>query len=68
MLKGFQDDLEIYAFCLYHSVLIFGINEMGPVNINELTYSFMVLILTSIVSNFVLSEMAVILTTIIQAN
>ena len=58
----FNLDFSLYLFCLYHSVLFFGINEIGPVNKNEMVYCIFAIIFIAILSNNVLGEVAVLYT------
>jgi hypothetical protein len=51
-------------YSLYYSILMLGLNEIGPVNNIELLYVTFGLILTSLVNAQIFGEMAVLISTI----
>jgi hypothetical protein len=46
----------------YHGVLFLGLNEMGPVNENEMVFCVLVLVICAILESLLFSEMAEIVT------
>ena len=51
-------------YSLYYSILMLGLNEIGPVNNIEFVYVTFGLILTSLVNAQIFGEMAVLISTI----
>lgn len=49
---------EKYLLSLYHSVLFLGINEIGPVNINEIFISFILLLICQFLQIIIFGEIA----------
>ena len=45
---------------IYHSVLILGLNDLGPVNIEELIFLVITLLMATLMNSLVFSNMAVI--------
>ena len=52
---------EQYLVSLYHSVLMLGYNEMGPVNDIEILYCIWSMLLASLINAQIFSEMAVLI-------
>lgn len=52
-----------YIVCFYHSALLLGINEMGPVNGIEMAFCVGSLMLSLVVSTFLFGELAVVIFT-----
>jgi hypothetical protein len=63
--KLFTDEItpvEKYWIMFYHGVLFLGLNEMGPVNTNEMQFCIIVLVTCAILESLLFSEMAEIVT------
>jgi flagellar biosynthesis regulator FlbT len=46
-----------YLLCLYYGVLILGLNEMGPVNTEEMLYFSVVLMMSAIMNSLIFSDL-----------
>lgn len=51
-----------YTEMLYHAVLFLGLNEIGPVNVNEMQFCVLTLITCALLEALLFSEMAEIVT------
>lgn len=51
-----------YFVMLYHAVLFLGLNEIGPVNINEMQFCVIALVTCALLESLLFSEMAEIVT------
>lgn len=52
---------EQYLTCFYHSALLLGINEMGPVNESEMAFCSISILISLVVNANLFSEMAVLI-------
>ena len=52
---------EQYIMCFYHSALLLGINEMGPVNEIELVFCSFSILISLVVNANLFGEMAVLI-------
>ena len=56
--------LEQYLSCIYYAVLMMGFNEMGPVNLIEMLFAVLSLLLTSLINALIFSEIVMIIQTL----
>jgi hypothetical protein len=49
-------DFKRYLICLYYGILILGVNELGPVNTEEMLYFCIVLMITAIMNSLFFSD------------
>ena len=53
--------IEKYFFCLYHSILMLGFNEMGPVIEIEIFFCVVTMLSASIINAQIFGEIAVLI-------
>lgn len=56
----FSDEIsnfKRYLVCLYYGVLILGLNEMGPVNTQEMLYFSLTLMMSAIMNSLIFSDL-----------
>lgn len=57
--KIFQEDItQQYIATFYHSIMIFGLNEVAPSNMDEMIGLVMLLILSAIANAYIFGEMS----------
>ena len=59
---------KTYLLCLYYGVLILGLNEMGPVNNEEMIYFCVVLMMSAIMNSLIFSDLIMLIDELSKAS
>lgn len=57
-----------YLICLYYGVLILGLNEMGPVNTDEMLFFIFVLLLSALMNSLIFSDVVLLIDELTKAS